>query len=152
MKKRISKHLKKGAMIGVMTMAINAIAIPVYAEDADGIGNASVLEDVYGNINISSISTVVRPTLSISGGTAKSGVTVSGKKISKISVTMKLQKKSTSGWTSIKTWKASKEGSTFSISRDASVSKGTYRTYAKITCSKGGVSETNIYYSASKTY
>lgn len=94
-------------------------------------------------------------TLNISSGTATASCKVSGasKKVTKISVTMYLQKKSSKGtYSTIKTWNGSKNGYYYNMKKTCSVSKGTYRVKAKITSYTGNKSETAVRYSSARTY
>lgn len=94
-------------------------------------------------------------TLNISSGVATSSCKVSGNigDVTKISITMYLQKKSSSGtYSTIQTWSGSKSSNYYNFSKTCSVSKGTYRVKAKITCYKGSTSETTTKYSTVKTY
>lgn len=102
-----------------------------------------------------SISARQNVTLSISSGTATSSVKVSATagEVTKISITMDLQKKSSSGsYSTVKTWSGSKSSNYYNFKRTKSVSKGTYRVKARITCSKGSTSETITKFSNAKTY
>lgn len=76
------------------------------------------------NIELSTLTVFVTPRLSINNDSACCSTTVSGSGISKISVTMKLQKKNSSRWKTIKTWTASRESTSLTLSKSASVSKG----------------------------
>lgn len=153
METRIKRYLRKGIAVGMMLCTVCVMSIPVNAEDVDEFeGNVEVMEVEEGYVQPFSLNAVTSPSLSISSGTAKYGVSVYGAGLSNISVTVKLQKKTSSGWTSVKSWSASKAGASLSVIKSTSISKGTYRTYAKVTCKKGGKSETHISYSVSKKY
>lgn len=94
-------------------------------------------------------------TLSISSGTATSSVKVSGTsgEVTKISITMELQKKSSGGsYSTVKTWSGSKNSNYYNFKKTKSVSKGTYRVKARITCYNGSKSETKTKFSSAKTY
>ncbi len=93
--------------------------------------------------------------LSISSGTATSSVKVKGEPggITKIAITMYLQKKSSSGsYSTIATWSGSKKSYYYSLKKSKSVSKGTYRVKARITCYKNGKSESSVHFSNTKAY
>lgn len=101
-----------------------------------------------------SVDAVTSVTLSISSGTATAACKVSGDsgKVTKISISMYLQKKSSGSYVTVCTWVGSKESNYFNFKKTQSISKGTYRVKAKITCYTGSTSETTTRYSAAKTY
>lgn len=90
-----------------------------------------------------------------SSGTATSTCTVSGAsgELTKISITMTLQKKAGSGkFYAVNTWTGTKSSNYYKMQKTASVAKGTYRVMAKVTCYMGSTSETTYKYSSTKTY
>lgn len=102
-----------------------------------------------------SVDAKISTTLGISSGTATSTCRVVGttKKITKISITMYLQKKSSSGsYSTIETWSGSKNSYCYTLKKSKGVSKGTYRVKARITCYKSGKSESSVHFSNTKTY
>lgn len=93
--------------------------------------------------------------LSISSGTATVTARASGVpgEVTKISITMYLQKKNASGsYSTVKSWKGSKSGTYYRLQRTCRVSKGTYRIKARITSYKGSKSETATVFSSTKQY
>lgn len=93
--------------------------------------------------------------LSISSGTAAVTARASGMpgEVTKISITMYLQKKNSSGsYSTVKSWKGSKSGTYYRFRRTCQVSKGTYRVKARITSYKGSKSETVTKFSSVKKY
>lgn len=94
-------------------------------------------------------------TCNISGGTATSGVVVSGKStVTKITATYTLQKKSGNTWTPVSgaNWSKTVNGKTLSASSSKSVSHGTYRTKAVIKVYSGANYETITKFSAAISY
>ena len=102
-----------------------------------GINNTCYTEAATGTDIISPLYDVIitaKPTLTITDNQAKAVTTVSARKKCDISITMKLQKKSGSSWTTIKTWSSSKEDTAFlSLSQTYTVNTGSYRVYSAIT-------------------
>ncbi|MGN0333309.1 MAG: hypothetical protein ACI4D9_09885 [Lachnospiraceae bacterium] len=92
--------------------------------------------------------------LSISSGIATASCKVYGVagEVTKISISMYLQKKSSDSYVTVCTWVGSKESNYFNFKKTQSISKGTYRVKAKITCYTGSTSETTTRYSTAKTY
>lgn len=93
--------------------------------------------------------------LSISSGTATVTARASGVpgEVTKISITMYLQKKNASGsYSTVKSWKGSKSGTYYRFQKTCRVSKGTYRVKARITSYKGSKSETATVFSSTKQY
>lgn len=131
-----------------MAMGICLLATVCMTGNAEDIGTDETVMP-------QSIDTTKTVTLSISSGTATSACRVTGTSgsVTKISIAMYLQKKSSSGtYSTVHTWSGSKESNYYNFSKSCSVSKGTYRVKAKITCYKGTASETTTKYSSAKTY
>lgn len=87
--------------------------------------------------------------MSISGKTAYVDAEAQGKSnVSKIKLTVTLQKKSGSSWSTVKTWTDTESSDYIYISEEKSVSSGTYR--VKVTAVFNG-SETVTTYSETET-
>lgn len=70
----------------------------------------------------------------------------------KCQITLKLQQKSGTNWTTIQTWTSSGNNYRLSISKTTTITKGnSYRAVATVTVWSGSKSETMIRYSAVKT-
>lgn len=137
MKKRIL-----GIVIAVVVL-INA-SMGVFAADANG-----------NEVQPRTMDAVTTVSLTISSGVATSKCTVIGSSddVTKISITMTLQKKAGSGkFYAVNTWTGTKSDSTYTLKKTADISKGTYRVMAKVTCYEGSTSETIYKYSGTKTY
>lgn len=83
--------------------------------------------------------------LKISSGKATSTCVVVGtsKTLDKISITLYLQKKNSSGvWVTYDSWSATKKGYTLSLQKTCSVPSGIYRARAKVVCTNGSRTET----------
>lgn len=108
-------------------------------------------EDIVVPMSVDAVTSI---TLSISSGTATAACKVNGdsEKVTKISISMYLQKKSSDSYVTVCTWVGSKESNYFNFKKTQSISKGTYRVKAKITCYTGSTSETTTRYSTAKTY
>ena len=104
------------------------------------------------NSSIMSVDSRTSVGLNISSGVAKAQCLVTGKagKVTKISLTMYLQKYKAGGYSTVKTWSGSKSSYIYKLQGSKNVAKGTYRIKAKITCYKGKTSETSYKYSAVK--
>lgn len=82
--------------------------------------------------------------LSMLDGKADCVATISTKKKSNISITMYLQKKSGSTWSNVKTWeKTAKDVMALSLTKNYTVSKGTYRVKAVMKAGSETVTETS---------
>lgn len=129
----------------VLIVMIGMLSIPVYAAD---VGDPEFnIQSAYYNNAIASIS--------ISGsGTASCSASVTGKRgiTTKITVKLYLQKYSNGKWTTAKQWSGSKKGTSYTLSKTASVSKGKYRTKAVCKIYSGNNSESITKYSGAKTY
>lgn len=129
----------------VMIVIMGMLSIPVYAADV-GAPEFDIQSSYYNNAIAS---------ISISGsGTASSSATVTGKRgiTTKITVKLYLQKYSGGKWTTTKQWSGSKNGTSYTLSKTASVSKGKYRTKAVCKIYSGNKSESITKYSGAKTY
>lgn len=116
-------------------------------------GFAATKEDTV--ITPMSIDATSNVTLSITLGSATANCRVNGDagKVTKTSITMELQKKSSSGsYSTVQTWSGSKSSNYYNFKKTKSVSKGTYRVKARITCYNGNKSETKTKFSSAKTY
>lgn len=132
------------AALVVLIVAMSGMTVFADAPQLDTPENEIDIEE-YQNVNQAS------STLTISGGTAKSGIRVSGKTQStSISATLYLQKynSSTGTWTNVKTWNIPQSKGSLSASKSKSVGKGKYRTKAAIKAS----GESITIYSSTKTY
>ena len=86
--------------------------------------------------------------VSISGMTAKSTVTVVAAGTDSISVTLHLQKLKDGTWTSVKTKSGSTSDDTYADSMTKLVPAGSFRTKAVVTVKDGSTTETKTYYSS----
>ena len=87
---------------------------------------------------------VVTPTLTITGNQAKAVTSVYTRKNCKISLSMKLQKKSGSEWKTVKTWSTSNENTTIlRLSQTYSIDAGSYRVYSVVIADGEKVEETS---------
>lgn len=124
-------------IIGVVLLASNNI---VYAEAATDTG---IVQPYYTTISSAEAD------ISNNSGVLTLDTKLVAKQKSNLSITMKLQKKSGTSWTTIKTWNASKSSAySLSINETYTVSRGTYRIAS--TLSTG--TETTTVYSATITY
>lgn len=86
--------------------------------------------------------------LEITGDQALMDTQIAAKKSSNLSITMKLQKKSGTTWTTVNTWSTSKEGVySLSLSKTYTISSGTYRLYSTVSAGD----ETKVLISNSQT-
>lgn len=100
-----------------------------------GIGSCISLNGVYAaTINdemITPMYTTIKTTrssLSITEKTARATTSIETKSKCNISITMKLQKKSGTSWTTVKTWEKSADNAiSLRLTKDYTVSSGTYR-------------------------
>ena len=128
------------AAIGLSSMLI--YSIPVEASEGIVREYGEEIMPLYEN------SFKVRVTLVFSGGKAKCYGKVEGRAGKECSVTTTLQKKTSAGWTNIKTWKSSGQEEC-SAGGSATASKGVnYR--VKVVGKSGTESDTR--YSATKSY
>lgn len=149
MKKYGKKNLFK-SLIGMCMGLCMLLAVSMTGYAADG-GDS---EDGTEIMPMSSGSRTTC-TLNISSGTATAKTSVRGESadVTKISIKMELQKKSSSGtYKTIATWSGSKSASSYTLSKKKSVSKGTYRVKASVTCYKGSKSESTVNFSKVRTY
>ena len=73
--------------------------------------------------------------------------------VTKITINMYLQKQNSSGgWATYKSWSGTKSSNVYNMSQTTTISKGTYRVRASVTCYKGTSSQTTSNYSTVKTY
>lgn len=129
----------------VMIVMIGMLSIPVYAADVS-IPEFDIQSAYYNNAIAS---------ISISGsGTASCNATVTGKHgiTTRITINLYLQKYSNGKWTTAKQWSGSKKGTSYTLSKTTSVSKGKYRTKAVCKIYSGNKSESITKYSRTKTY
>ena len=89
-------------------------------------------------------------TLTISGLTAKSSVSVSANNTDSISVTLHLQKLKDGTWTSVKTKSGSTTNDSYSDTMTKLITAGSFRTKAVVTVKDGSTTETKTYYSSVK--
>lgn len=86
--------------------------------------------------------------LEISGSQALIDAKVTSQKKSDLSIEIKLQKKSGTTWTTIKTWSTNKDGAfILTLSKEQAISSGTYRLYTTFCAG----SETKIDISKTRT-
>lgn len=152
--KKQNNYVLKG--ITAMGMAICISVITCMTGHAASIERMPAVIDIGENaIRPMAVGADISASLSISSGKATASCKVSGasKKVTKISVTMYLQKKSSKGtYSTIKTWSESKDNYYCYIKKTYNVSRGTYRLKAKVTSYTGSGSETVTKYSGAKTY
>jgi len=127
-----TKGFKKIAalMMAVLLMVCCCVE-PLYAAD-------------YGVMPLS-LDEVKTVSLKINSGKATSTCTVMGtdKTIDKISITLYLQKKNSSGiWITYKSWSSTKYECMHSLQKTCSVPSGIYRARAKVVCTNGSKTET----------
>lgn len=118
-------------------------------------GAAIDLRGSSGIVSTMSIDSAKSVVLSISANeaTVLCNVTGDSGNVTKIAITMYLQKKNSSGvWENYKTWNGSKSGYCYALKKTTLISRGTYRVKAKVTCYKGTTSQTTYHYSASRLY
>lgn len=158
MKKQKKMILKGMASMG-MALCLSAMTcITGYAKQIEGRSIeavSSVIDTENEGIMPMAVDAKKTATLSISSSTATAVARVSGisKEITKINITMYLQKKTAKGdYQTIKTWNGSKNGNYYNFRKTYTISKGTYRVKAKIVCYKGSKSETAIRFSNVKTH
>lgn len=92
--------------------------------------------------------------LKISSGRATSTCTVMGtsRNIDKISITLYLQKKNSSGvWITYKSWSSTKYDNIHSLQKTCTIPSGIYRTRAKVVCSNDSKIETTYMNTGAKT-
>jgi len=90
--------------------------------------------------------------IGISSGTAIATARIyTSSKSNSIDLTLKLQKKSASSWSTVKTWTASSNNTSLHLSKSKAISQGTYRVYAKFTISGNSGSEVIRAYSEQAT-
>ena len=115
-------------------------AIPTYANDSDNTVQDELIETL-------SNAKAIIPTLTVSGITAHCTVKVSASKSYLIKATMELQKKKSSGYKTVETWRSSKTGTSLYFSEKRNINNlCTYRLKARITVG----SETHILYAYQK--
>ncbi len=89
--------------------------------------------------------------LTISGDTAYTSAKLTGKTtVTKIEITMTLQKKTLWWWSDSKTWNTTVSGSSATLSKTASIGGGTFRVKAVCKVYSGSASESITVYSAEK--
>lgn len=101
--KTVVKRMKKGMVMFGVTASLLLTPMTVFAEQVDGEEEYVEIVPEDSVIQPQSISTSVRPMLSITDGTAKSSAYITSGSTCKISLTMKLQKKTSSGWRTSRT-------------------------------------------------
>lgn len=126
------KGFKKIAalMMSVLIMACCCVE-PLHAAD-------------YGVMPLS-LDEVKTVSLSIKSGKATSTCTVAGtgKTIDKISITLYLQKKNSSGvWITYDSWSSTRYSYVHSLQKTCSIPSGIYRARAKVVCTNGSRTET----------
>lgn len=96
----------------------------------------------------------VKPSLSISKGTATSGVVVKDYDgdTTSISATITLQKYSSGNWVAVKSWSKTTASNMLSMSQTKAVAKGKYRVKAVVKAYKSKKYETITKYSGTVTY
>ena len=139
MKNSRKRKLKEVTAVWICLLLFVIAGSSGYAADRDSMSIMSI--DASSNVS-----------LNISSGTAKAQCSVRGDvgKVTKISITMYLQKYKSGGYSTVKTWSGSKSSYIYKLQGSKNVAKGTYRIKAKITCYKGKTSETSYKYSAVK--
>lgn len=100
-------------------------------------------------VNAESISSTLR----INSGKATCSSSVMGKKgTTRIEITMTLQKKIKGSWNTVKTWKGSKNSTSYTLTNTLSVGRGTYRLKSVAVVYKGGKPDTVTKYSGTVKY
>lgn len=89
-------------------------------------------------------------TLSISGGTAYCSAKANGSSVTKVQITMTLQKKTLLWWSDKSEWTTTVNSSTALFEKTASAGSGTYRVKAVCKVYSGSASESITVYSAEK--
>ena len=114
------KMIRKCVLVMCITMLV--LGNTVYAEAAT---DTTIVQPYYTYI------LAVTNELEISGSKALIDAKVTSQKKSDLSIEIKLQKKSGTTWTTIKTWSANKDGAfSLTISKEQTISNGTYRLYS----------------------
>ncbi len=158
MKKQKKRILRGIGGIGAALCMSAAICMTGYAGEAkaESIEAPPLAVDYEGSeIMPMTIDAGKTVSFNVTSGTAAASVRVKGMsgEVTKISITMYLQKKSANGsYAAVKTWSGSVKGNYYNFKRTCKVAKGTYRVKAKITCYKGSKSETTTKYSSAKIY
>ena len=113
-------------------------AVPVYASEMlETTPMESEIMPLYEHVR--SISTVIEE----NDGEVSCGVAVTLQESGKIEITMKLQRKTTSGWKTIETWNSSKTATKFNYTESTTLSDtNDLRVESTTKVTVGGVSET----------
>lgn len=137
---------KNVLMLSLILIMSTVYLVPTYALDFDEPADEPVITE-FQHMNS------IKTSLSISGGNAYVGVTVTGiiNHTTKISVAVTLQKKSGGKWTNVATWHQTSDGYLLRLNKTKAVSKGTYRIKNVVTAYKNASNETKTDYSAPKT-
>lgn len=132
-KKRFSKLL----CIILAVFTVFSSAFPASAAVIDDNDGGSSIAPLYVTIGTTSYG------ISISGITAKCAASLSSKTSTSLKIVMELQKKGSSGYSTVKTWSDSRTGTALGVSGSKTINiLSTYR--LKVTFTAG--SETKVYY------
>ncbi len=156
MRRQKKTIVKRIAAVGMGLCMSMSMCMTGYASDANSVSIVAETS-VPGDAMITPMSIDARKSVSlditsgVATATAKSKGTPG--EVTKISVTLYLQKKTANGsYATIKRWSGSAQSNYYNIKRMLKVSKGTYRVKARITCYKGSKSETSVKYSSVRIY
>lgn len=117
--------------------------------------NSTLIGYANWGASMMSIDATKTVTLGISSGMATASCKITGNmsSVTKITVVMSLQKQNNSGtWTTVKSWSGTANNYYYNFAKTISVSSGTYRVKANVTCYEGAVSKTTTHYSGTKSY
>ena len=141
--------MKKMICLLFITLIFATSSISVFAAVANQTKGESISIQRYTIIN------TIAAGLSIdsSGKTTCSARLVSGSSGSDCYITVDLQQKTSSSWSTVKTWTTSKlNGSSVSMEKNYYVTDGTYRVKVTGTIENGSVEETAVKYSKTVVY
>lgn len=138
---------KKVLMLSLILIMSTVYLVPTYALDFDEPADEPVITE-FQHMNS------IKTSLSISGGNAYVGVTVTGiiNHTTKISVAVTLQKKTGGKWTDIITWNQTSDSYILRLNKTKAVSKGTYRVKNVVKAYKNTNYETKTDYSTTIVY
>ena len=130
--------MKRKVLILTTLMLGMCQGIPVYAAEPIAVAKAEEgVMPLYEHIR--SISTVIDE----KNGNVSCGVAVTLQESGKIEITMKLKRKTSTGWKTLETWNSSKTGIKFNYSETKALSDvSNLRVYSQTKVTVNGVSET----------
>ena len=133
----MKKSIKRFLLVCLLAISV---CNPIYTEAAT---SSDMITPYYVNIQNA------EAFLTLNGSQAIAETKIYTKKKLDISITMKLQKKSGSSWTTVKTWTESKKDSVIlNVNKTYTISSGTYRIYSTVSAG----TETITLISSTKTY